>query len=183
MNATPRAIELARSIRLVLLDVDGVFTDGKLYYAAGPDGSMVETKAFDSQDGIGIRLAHHGGLQTGIISGRNSPAVQDRARDLGITHIYQGVLKKIPAYEEIRSKAGVEPREVAFVGDDLTDLAVMRLIGLPIAVQNARPEVKEFAAYTTISQGGSGAVREVIEFLLKAQGKWEEVVSSAPFLR
>lgn len=183
MNATPRAVELAQSIKLVLLDVDGVFTDGKLYYAAGPDGSMVETKAFDSQDGIGIRLAHHGGLKTGIISGRNSPAVQDRAVDLGISYIYQGVLKKIPAYEEIRAKAGVSPHEVAFVGDDLTDLAVMKLVGLPMAVENARPEVKEFAPYVTASRGGSGAVREAIEFLLKAQGKWEHVLSTAPFLQ
>ena len=168
--------QLAARIKLILMDVDGVLTDGHLFNVPGPDGNMVETKGFDSQDGIGLQWLNWKGIKTGVISGRVSPATAERARQTKITYVYQGHIEKIPIFEEILGDAKLDPAEVAYVGDDLTDLVVMRRVGLAVATANARAEVKRHAHYVTAQPGGSGAVREVIELILKAQGLWEEIL-------
>jgi 3-deoxy-D-manno-octulosonate 8-phosphate phosphatase (KDO 8-P phosphatase) len=168
--------ELAAGIRLLLMDVDGVLTDGRLYNVPDVQGSMVETKGFDSQDGIALQwLAWHG-IQTGVISGRVSPATEARAKQVRMTYVYQGHIEKIPILEEILGKAGIAAGQVAYIGDDLTDVVVMNRVGLGIATANARPEVKRSAHHTTQSAGGYGAVREVVELLLEAQGHWTKLL-------
>ena len=173
----PNPSERAAKIRLLLMDVDGVWTDGKLFYVPAADGGMVESKAFDSQDGMSLRWAHAAGLETGLISGRASPGVTHRARMLGVTYIYQEYLEKIPPYEEICSRAGVADEEVAYMGDDLTDMPLLRRVGLAVAVANARPELRSRVHYTTAAPGGSGAVREVVELIMRAQGTWQQVLN------
>jgi 3-deoxy-D-manno-octulosonate 8-phosphate phosphatase (KDO 8-P phosphatase) len=166
----------AARVRLLLMDVDGVLTDGRLYNVPDAVGNMVETKAFDSQDGIALQWLNWKGIQAGVISGRSSPATEERCRQCKIAYVYQGHIEKIPVFEEILAKAGVQPDEVAYVGDDLTDLVIMRRVGLAIATANARPEVKRHAHWVTQGEGGRGAVREVVELLLKAQGYWAEIL-------
>jgi 3-deoxy-D-manno-octulosonate 8-phosphate phosphatase (KDO 8-P phosphatase) len=163
-------------IKLLLMDVDGVLTDGKLYNVPGPDGAMVETKGFDSQDGIALQWLSWYGIKTGLISGRNSPATVERARQTKFTYVYQGHIEKIPILEEIMADAKLDKDEIAYIGDDLTDVVVMRRVGLGIATANARPEVKASAGCVLEAPGGSGAVREVVEMILKAQGKWDELM-------
>ena len=165
--------QLAAGIRLLLMDVDGVMTDGKLYNVPGAEGNMVETKAFDSQDGIALQWLSWHGIRAGLISGRVSPAAAERARQCKFAYVYQGHIEKIPILEEILKDAGVQPREVAYIGDDFTDVVVMRRVGLAVATGNARPEVKHAAHYVTTLEGGRGAVRETCELILKAQGHWE----------
>ncbi|HZT31128.1 MAG TPA: HAD hydrolase family protein [Bryobacteraceae bacterium] len=167
---------LASRVRLLLMDVDGVMTDGKLYNVPGPDGKMAETKAFDSQDGIALQWMHWKGIKTGLISGRVSPATVERATQTKFSYIYQGHIEKIPILQEILADAKIESSQVAYIGDDLTDVVVMRRVGLAIATANARPEVKKLAHYVTRQPGGQGAVREVIELILKAQGYWTEIL-------
>jgi 3-deoxy-D-manno-octulosonate 8-phosphate phosphatase (KDO 8-P phosphatase) len=174
MNA--EITELASKIRLLLMDVDGVLTDGKLYNVPAPDGSMAETKGFDSQDGIALQWLAKLGITTGLISGRNSPATVERAKQCKFKYVYQGHTEKVPILQEILADAGVAPNEVAYIGDDLTDVVVMRRVGLAVATANARAEVKGVAHYTTAAKGGQGAVREVIELLLMAQGRWSEIL-------
>ena len=169
-------VERAARIRLLLMDVDGVLTDGKLYNVPDPSGRMVETKGFDSQDGIALQWLSWKGIRTGLISGRVSPATEERARQCRFSYVYQGHIEKIPIFEEILRDAGVQPDEVAYIGDDLTDAVIMRRVGLAIATANARPEVKRLAHWVTASPGGHGAVREVVELLLKAQGHWEDIL-------
>ena len=171
-----QVLALASRIRLLLMDVDGVLTDGKLYHLPDGSGGVWETKGFDSRDGIGLRWLKWYGIRTGVISGRLSPATVERARQVDMTYVYQGHIEKIPILEEILADAKIDADEVAYVGDDLTDTVVMRRVGLGIAVANARPEVKRVAHWTTSANGGDGAVREVIELLLKAQGKWPEIL-------
>lgn len=168
--------QLASQIRLLLMDVDGVLTDGKLFNVPAPDGRMAETKGFDSQDGIGLQWLARLGIPTGLISGRVSSATVERAAQCKIKYVYQGHTEKIPIFEEILADAGIDPGEAAYVGDDLTDVVVMRRVGLAIATANARPEVKAIAHYVTSVPGGQGAVREVIELILKAQGRWQEIL-------
>jgi 3-deoxy-D-manno-octulosonate 8-phosphate phosphatase (KDO 8-P phosphatase) len=168
--------QLAAKIRLLLMDVDGVLTDGNLYNVPAPDGSMAETKGFSSQDGIGLQWLARMGIGTGLISGRVSPATVERARQCKFKYIYQGHTEKIPIINEILADARLDPAEVAYIGDDFTDVVVMRRVGLSIATANARAEVKEIAHYVTQAPGGQGAVREVVELLLKAQGRWEEIL-------
>jgi len=168
--------QLASRIKLLLMDVDGVMTDGRLYNVPDAQGNKVETKGFDSQDGIALQWLNAKGIKAGLISGRVSPATVERARQTKIAYVYQGHTEKIPIFEEILRDAGLDAREVAYIGDDLTDLVVMRRVGLPVATANARPEVKQHARYVTLQPGGQGAVREVIELILKAQGLWEEIV-------
>jgi 3-deoxy-D-manno-octulosonate 8-phosphate phosphatase (KDO 8-P phosphatase) len=170
------ATQLASKIRLLLMDVDGVLTDGKLYNVPGPDGSIFETKGFDSQDGIGLQWLARVGISTGVISGRLSPATAERARQCKMKYVYQGHTEKIPIINEILADAKLDPSEVAYVGDDLTDVVVMRRVGLAVATGNARPEVKAIAHYVTRNAGGQGAVREVVELLLKAQDRWGEIL-------
>lgn len=173
---TPELRDRAAKIKLLLMDCDGVLTDGKLLNVPGPDGKMVETKLFDSQDGIALRWLTWFDIQTGIISGRDSPATLERARQVGMTYVYQAHHEKIPIIEEILAKSKIAPDQVAYAGDDLTDIVVMRRVGFGIATANARPEVKKAAHYTTQATGGSGAIREVCELLLQAQGHWDAVL-------
>ncbi len=168
-------LERAGKIRLVLMDVDGVWTEGSLFYVPGADG-MVEVKGFDTQDGMGLRWAHAAGLTTGLISGRESPGLTHRAEMLGVKYIYQSYLEKIPPYEEICQQAGAADHEVAYLGDDLTDIPLIRRVGLGVAVANARPEVKHCADYVTTASGGHGAIRETLELIMKAQGLWQAVL-------
>jgi 3-deoxy-D-manno-octulosonate 8-phosphate phosphatase (KDO 8-P phosphatase) len=172
----PDINQLAREIRLLLMDVDGVLTDGKLYYVPDAQGQVVETKAFDSQDGIALQWLDWKGIKTGVISGRLSPATQERARQVKMTYVYQGHIEKVPILEEILQDSKLEASAVAYMGDDLTDVVIMRRVGLPIATANARAEVKRVAHYVTSAAGGRGAVREVIELLLRAQSRWNEIL-------
>jgi 3-deoxy-D-manno-octulosonate 8-phosphate phosphatase (KDO 8-P phosphatase) len=168
--------ELASRIKLLLMDVDGVLTDGKLYYVPDPQGQMAETKGFNAQDGIALQWLNWKGIRTGVISGRLSPATVERARQVKMTYVYQGHIEKIPILEEILSHSGMDASEVAYVGDDLTDAVIMHRVGLAIATANARAEVKRAAHYITQACGGEGAVREVVELLLKAQNLWGEIL-------
>jgi 3-deoxy-D-manno-octulosonate 8-phosphate phosphatase (KDO 8-P phosphatase) len=168
--------QLASKIRLLVMDVDGVLTDGKLYNVPDRDGNMAESKGFDSQDGIALQWMARMGFPTGLISGRVSPATVERAKQCKFKYVYQGHTEKIPIIQEIIADAQVDSSEVAYIGDDFTDVVVMRRVGLAIATANARPEVKEIAHYVTRVPGGQGAVREVIELLLQAQGKWSDIL-------
>jgi len=167
------AKKLAAQVKLLLMDVDGVLTDGKLYNVPGPDGKMVETKGFDSQDGIALQWLSWNGIKTGIISGRVSPATEERARQCKFSYVYQGHIEKIPILQEILADSNVDKDHVAYIGDDLTDVVVMRRVALAIATANAREEVKKVAHMVTKTPGGQGAVREVVELILEAQGLWE----------
>ena len=167
---------LAANVKLLLMDVDGVLTNGKLYNVPDAEGKMVETKGFDSQDGIALQWLSWKGIKTGVISGRQSPATAERSRQCKMTYVYQGHIEKIPILEEILKDAGIDSSEVAYIGDDLTDVVIMRRVGLAIATANARPEVKGQAHYVTQAVGGEGAVREVVEMLLKARGLWGEIL-------
>jgi 3-deoxy-D-manno-octulosonate 8-phosphate phosphatase (KDO 8-P phosphatase) len=169
-------MQRASRVRLLLMDVDGVLTDGKLYNVPDAEGKMVETKAFDSQDGIALQWMNWKGIATGLISGRVSPATVERARQCKFRYVYQGHIEKIPILEEILADAKIERNQVAYIGDDLTDIVVMHRVGLAIATANARPEVKAEAHLVLESEGGRGAVREAVELILKAQGYWEEIL-------
>jgi len=168
--------ERAAAVRLLLMDVDGVLTDGRLYFVPGPDGQMHETKAFDSQDGIALRWLTWKGIELGLISGRDSPATVARAEQIGFTYIYQGHLEKVPILEEIVARSGRALNQIGFIGDDLTDAVIMRRVGFAVATANARPEVKQIAHVVTQASGGRGAVREAAEMILRAQGCWEEIL-------
>ncbi len=161
----------ARKIRLLLFDVDGVLTDGRIYYVPKPQGGFVETKTFHSRDGLGIRFAHAAGIKTGIISGRGSPVVEYRAKELGIHYIQQGTLEKIGPYEKIVRAAGVNDEEVCFVGDDMVDLPVLKRVGLAVGVRDSPAALRRYVHYWTRRPGGLGALRETIEMILDAQGK------------
>ena len=163
---------IARGLRMFLCDVDGVMTDGGIIL----DDTHGEYKRFDVQDGIGITLAQQAGLKVGIITGRNSLIVKRRAEELKFDEIYQGFFRKEEALDEILVRHKLQEKEVAYVGDDLLDLALMRRVGLPIAVQNARPEVKEVCIYTSRASGGYGAIREIIEWLLELRDQKQKVL-------
>jgi len=169
----------AKRIRVLLMDVDGVLTDGRIWLLSRRDGTASEIKGFHSRDGAGLKLARAAGLRTGIITGRESAAVSQRARECEIEFVYQGRATKIEAYDEIVRATGAESSEIAYVGDDLPDIPVLRRVGLAVAVANAAPEVKRAAHFVTSLAGGEGAIREVIELLVKAQGKWEALSSDA----
>jgi len=168
--------ELAANIRMLLMDVDGVLTDGKVFGVPDPSGSIVETKGFDTQDGIALQWLSWKGLVTGVISGRISPATEERAKQCNMTYVYQGHIEKIPIVEEILTRSGIPASRVAYMGDDLADVVVMNRVGLSIAPANARPEVKRSVQYVTEAAGGQGAVREVCELLLKTQGHWDDLL-------
>ena len=169
----------ARRIRLLLVDVDGVLTDGRVWLLSQPDGTALEIKGFSAYDGAGLKMARSVGLRTGLITGRDSAATARRARECEMDFVYQKRPEKLPAYEEILERAGVSDREVCFVGDDLPDLPVLKRAGLAVAVANAAPEVKKAAHYVTSRNGGDGAVREVVELILKAQRKWQDAIRKA----
>lgn len=176
MTLHPQVRARASKIKLLLMDVDGVMTNGKLYHFPDEEGNMIETKGFDSQDGIALQWMQWKGLQTGVISGRESLGTMERARQLKMNHVYQGHIEKVPILEKIMHEAGMAAEEVAYIGDDLTDLVVMHRVGFAVAVANARPEVQRDAHYVTEASGGNGAVREVVELILDAWGFWGEIL-------
>jgi 3-deoxy-D-manno-octulosonate 8-phosphate phosphatase (KDO 8-P phosphatase) len=176
---TPAIRRRAARIRLLLMDVDGTLTDGHVWLLSQPDGTALELKSFGAQDGLGLTLAAQGGIRTGVITGRESAAMRRRAKESRIEFVYEACPIKIPVYEELLKKTGVTEEEVAYVGDDLPDLPVMRRVGLAIAVANAVDEVKRAAHFVTRNIGGDGGVREAIELILKSQGKWESLINKA----
>ena len=193
------SFERAKKIKLIIFDVDGVMTDGTIWLFPAPGGAqrstaehaekmageggyaihsetVIEAKGFNAHDGTGFSLARLGGIKTGLITKRISETVALRARDLKIDYAYQGILDKITVFREILSKEGITADEVCYVGDDIIDLPVMRVCGLAIAVPNGRPEVTSMAHWVTPNPGGHGAVRDAIEYVLRAQGKLENVM-------
>ena len=165
---------LARGLQLLLLDVDGVLTDGGIILY-GQDG---EAKRFDVQDGMGINLARAAGVKVGIITARNSEVVQRRGIELHLDEVIQGVSNKAEALQQLLLKYNFVASQVAYIGDDIQDIPIMRQVGLPIAVQNARPLVKQCSRYVTSTCGGNGAVREAVEWLLELRGDHQAVYES-----
>ncbi len=169
----------AAKIKVLLMDVDGTMTDGSVTLLSQPDGTALEIKTFDAHDGQGLTLAHTAGIRTGCITGRESAALQRRANEVSIEFVYMKQPTKIPAYEEILRKAGVPESAVAYVGDDLPDLPIMRRVGLAVAVGDAVSEVKNAAHFITKAHAGHGAIRDAVELILKSKGVWEEMIEKA----
>jgi 3-deoxy-D-manno-octulosonate 8-phosphate phosphatase (KDO 8-P phosphatase) len=176
---SPALKKRAAQIKVFLMDVDGTMTDGGVLLLSQPDGSALEIKKFDAHDGQGLTLAHTAGLRTGCITGRESPALLRRAHEMKMDFIYMKIPLKMPAYEEILAKAGVKDAEVAFVGDDLPDIPILKRVGLAVAVGDAVADVKKMAHYTTKAHAGKGAIREAIELILKSKGIWDELIDKA----
>lgn len=166
-------LQKLKSIKVLILDVDGVLTDGRVIYT----DSGEEIKRFDVRDGHGLKLLMRSGIEVILLTGRESKVVLHRARDLGIEHVYQKALNKIEVYTTILADRSLEDKDVGFVGDDLIDLPVLRKAGFSAAVPDAVQEVKEIVDYITTKRGGEGAVREICELLLKAQNKWEALTA------
>ena len=165
--------EKLKRIRLLLLDVDGVLTAGEIIYSDNGE----QLKIFDVKDGLGLRLLRETGIQTGIITGRTGKALRHRCNNLGIDLIFDGVVKKSKVLETIADQTGITVEDMAFVGDDLPDIAIMKQVGLAVAVADAHESVQKTAHLTTRAAGGRGAVREVCEALLKAQDRWEPIMN------
>jgi len=174
-----KVMRRARKIRVLLMDVDGTMTSGVVCLQTFPDGSVAEMKMFNAHDGAGIKLAGIMGIRTGLITGRDSPATARRAREASMEFVVQGQAKKMEAYKGILARAGVTDEEVAYVGDDLPDLPLLARAGLAVAVADAVPEVQRAAHYVTVARGGDGAIREVVELILKSQGRWKEAIPQA----
>jgi 3-deoxy-D-manno-octulosonate 8-phosphate phosphatase (KDO 8-P phosphatase) len=177
MSPTPAA--RAKKIKVLIFDVDGVLTDGQIIVvpdSAGPDAKGIEVKGFAAHDGLGITLARLAGIRVGVITKRQSQTVAIRARDLKLEFVYQGQSHKMNAIRDILTLAGITIDELAYVGDDIIDLPVMRACGLAIATANARPQVKSMAHYTTPNPGGHGAGRDAIDFILNARGVLDQVI-------
>ena len=166
-------MEKAKDIKLVILDVDGVMTDGRIVI----DDNGVETRNFDIKDGMGVVVMMMSGVEVAIITSKKSVAVRHRAEELKIKRFHEGIKKKTEPYEEMLKEMGITDAQVAYVGDDLVDLSMMKRVGLPIAVGDAVEDVKKHAAYVTKARGGYGAGREVAEMILKAQDKWDKILS------
>jgi len=179
LKISPALKKRAAQISLVLMDVDGTMTDGSVTLLSQNDGTALEIKTFDAHDGQGLTLAQTAGLRTGCITGRESAALLRRAHEMKMEFIYMKQPVKMPAYEEIVQKAGVSDPAVAFIGDDLPDIPLLRRVGLAVAVGDAVPEVKEVAHYTTKALAGHGAIRETIELILKSKGIWEAMIDKA----
>ncbi|MDP1890078.1 MAG: HAD-IIIA family hydrolase, partial [Gemmatimonadaceae bacterium] len=162
----------AKKIKLLLLDVDGVLTDGRIIY----DSRGRDSKFFDVHDGLGVYVLHKSGIKTVLITAKSSKAISPRAKDMRVAEVFADIFPKTAVLEKILKKYSVTPDEVCFVGDDLVDLSLMRKVGLPVAVANGTSEIKEAASFVTIRSGGRGAVREVAELILKSQGKWEDIL-------
>jgi len=176
---SPALKKRAAHIKLLLMDVDGTMTDGSVTLLSQTDGTASEIKTFDAHDGQGLTLAHTAGLRTGCITGRESAALLRRAHEMNMEFIYMKQPLKMPAYEEILRKAGVSDAAVAYVGDDLPDIPLMRRVGLAVAVGNAVPEAKAAAHYTTRAHAGHGAIREAVELILKSKGTWKAMIDKA----
>ena len=181
ISTLPRAVvDRASKIRLFLMDVDGTITNGGVCLISLPgDGGVAEMKVFNSLDGLGLKLASTMGIRTGFITCRKSPAVSQRARESNVEFVYLGQSTKTAAYEECLQKTGLREEEVAYMGDDLPDMPLARRVGLAVAVANAAAELKSISHYITDSRGGEGSAREVVELILKAQGRWEEAIPKA----
>ncbi len=171
LNADVRA--RVERVKLLVVDVDGVLTDGRLFYH--DDGT--ESKTFDVRDGHGIKMLRQAGIETAIISGRRCPCVDKRAADLGIKEVFQGVRDKVPSLQKLLSAKGLQPEQMAFVGDDVVDLPVMNRVGFAVAVADASEHLFDMAHYVTLAPGGRGAVREVAELILGVQGLWSKVAA------
>jgi len=165
--------ERLSAIHLLLLDVDGVMTDGGIIY----DGNGLETKIFNVRDGHGIKMLQRAGIEVGIITGRTSAVVDVRARELGIRLVYQGALRKLESYEDVKLKTGLADNQIAYMGDDVIDVPVMRRAGFAAAPQDALAEAKRAAHYIASSNGGRGAVREVCDLILKGRGVWDDITA------
>lgn len=166
----------AKKVKLLLMDVDGVLTDGKIYYLPGPGGKIFESKTFHSRDGAGIRLAHLGGIETGIITGRKSRIVSHRAQELGIRYLHQGAGTKGTSLDQILEASQLQADQVCFVGDDVVDLPVLRRVGLAIAVANCDQALHRQVHYVTSAAGGAGAIRETIELILRSQNLLKTII-------
>ncbi len=164
--------EKAKKIKLLMLDVDGVLTDGRIIY----DSSGRDMKFFDVHDGLGVYLLKKAGIPTILVTAKGSRTIRPRARDMRVAEVFQDISPKTDILKRVFKKYKVNADEICFVGDDLVDLGLMKKVGFPVAVFNAAPEIKQAAAYITLKHGGRGAVREVTELILKAQGKWGEIV-------
>jgi len=169
----------AKQILVLLMDVDGTLTDGSVTLLSQSDGSALEIKTFSAHDGQGLTLAATAGLRTGVITGRGSAALRRRCKELDIEFVYEKQGHKIAAYEDVLRKTGAKESEVAYLGDDLPDLTVMKRVGLAVAVADALPEVRRAAHYTTKAPGGKGAARELVEVILKSKGIWNEMIDKA----
>ena len=169
----------AAQVKLLLMDVDGTMTDGSVTLLSQSDGSALEVKSFDAHDGQGLTLAQAAGLRTGCITGRESAALLRRAHEMKMEFIYMKQPLKMPAYEEIVRAAGIDDAAVAYIGDDLPDIPLLRRAGLAVAVGDSVPEVKQVAHYTTKARAGHGAVREAVELILKSKGIWEAMIDKA----
>jgi 3-deoxy-D-manno-octulosonate 8-phosphate phosphatase (KDO 8-P phosphatase) len=172
---TPELLQRAKNVRLFLMDVDGVLTDGKLFYVPTGNG-IAETKGFNAQDGIALQWLRWHHIETGVISGRVSPATEERARQVGMTYVVQGHIEKVPILEDIAQKSGIPLQQIAYAGDDLTDIPILRRVGMAFAPANARSEVKTAAHFVSSAKGGDGAIREMAEILLKARGAWTQLL-------
>lgn len=161
------------NIKLLLLDVDGVLTDGRIIY----DNNGVESKAFHVRDGHGLKMLQRSGIKVGIITGRESKVVAHRAQELGIEIVYQGAKNKMIPYEEILAKTGLNDSQVAYAGDDLVDLPILRRVGCAFTVADAVSDIKPYVNYITTLPGGCGAVREICDLLLRQSGQWDEITS------
>lgn len=168
MNLT----DLCRRVELILSDVDGVLTDGGIWY----DNQGVELKGFHIRDGLGIKLWQRAGFKFGLLTARTSHIVKLRAGELGIDIVRQGFEDKLPVLHDLLKELNLSPEQACYIGDDLTDLPVVRLVGLGVAVADASAEVRAAAGYVTRQPGGRGAVRELVETILKAKGRWEDVI-------
>jgi 3-deoxy-D-manno-octulosonate 8-phosphate phosphatase (KDO 8-P phosphatase) len=169
----PGLLEKARRIRLLALDVDGVLTDGRLYF----DHDGKEMKAFNTRDGLGLKALQRYNIELAIITGRDSEVVNERARQLGIEHVYTGRVDKLNAYRELLEKTGIEEKHVCYAGDDLIDLPVLQRVGLAVAVPNADSMLLERVDWVTQRAGGEGAVREICDLILRAQGLYERLLT------
>ncbi len=167
----------AKRIKVILTDVDGILTDGKVNFFVTPDGKIEEFKSFHTQDGIAVMLCRSAGITLGIITGRRHPTTVERARNLGFTYMYQGFLTKIGPLNDVLKRAHVTADEVCYIGDDITDMALFDHVGLAATVANAVDVVKENAHFVTKRVGGDGAFREIIDFILNAQGKLAPLVA------
>ena len=167
-------IEKAKKLKLLILDVDGVLTDGRLFF----DDKGKEYKCFHARDGHGIKLLRQTGVEVAVISGRKSNSVALRMKTLGVEYVYQGHENKIAAFNEIIQSLSIQPEQAAHVGDDLLDLPIMKRVGLSIAVNDANEPVKEYADWCTKTPGGRGAVREICDFIMQSQGTFEDILKS-----